>query len=130
MYLIKYCVGSSFILLILAWPQLLWTVLLLAVLLAAVLLGVSGTITAHVMLSMKHPVRHVTILSTFSNFHKCLLESYNNHKHKSLKRLPVIFGRSVDIALQDLLELVVRDLISPWLEDLSFSSKNLQYSIK
>ncbi|KAK6621433.1 hypothetical protein RUM44_001240 [Polyplax serrata] len=82
------------------------------------------------MLSLKHTPRPVTVLSSFSSFHKYILQTYNNRLHKVRKRLPVVFGRSVDTALQHLLDLVIRDLVSPWMEDLSLSSKDLQYSIK
>lgn len=112
------------------WASGQWNFLLFFVFLSAILLSISGTVTAHIMLSMKHAAKHFMVLSSFSNFHKYILWSCNNHIRKTGKRFPVLFGRSVDIALQDLLELIVRDLISPWLEDLALSSKELHYSIK
>lgn len=130
MIAVSYFLCSGFVGFVVFYPNLLWIFLLCFIFIAAILLAISGTITAQIMLSMKRGVRHATVLSYFGNFHKYIQQNYNAHIHKGVKRLPVVFGRSVDIALQDLLDLLVKDLISPWLEDLALCSKELQYSIK
>lgn len=127
---VLYFLSSVFTALVLLYPSFFWFFLLCLVFLASILLAISGTVTAQIMLSLKHTPRPVTVLSSFSSFHKYILQTYNNRLHKVRKRLPVVFGRSVDTALQHLLDLVIRDLVSPWMEDLSLSSKDLQYSIK
>ena len=127
---VSYLICIIFIAFIALYPIFLWFSLLCLVFVAAILLAISGTVTVQIMLSMKHTARYVNVLSSFSNFHKYIPQSYNNHVHKTKKRLPVIFGRSVDIALQELLDLIVRDLISSWLENLTFSYKKLQFSFK
>lgn len=112
------------------WPQTIWAILFLAVLLAAICFGLSGTVTVYLVLSTRYTVRRCTPTVAFSDFHKCLSEFYQVHCCRTSERLPVVFGRSVDIALQNLLDLIVKDLISPWLHDLAFFHRPLQQNIK
>lgn len=130
MYLTSVLVASAVIPLMFFLPRILWSLVLLITWLTAILLAVSVTITAHITLSMKHKVRLVPLVSSYSNFHKHILERYSIQVHKTPERLPVVFGRSIDFAVQDLLDLIVRDLISPWLQDLSYTFSNLQNLIK
>jgi len=114
-----------------AFPGGIWSVLFVAVIFASMSLGISFQLTSYLALSTYTPVRRSSPSFVFTTFWKLISDAaHSDNSKQNVERPPVVFGRSVDTAFQDFLDLVVADIISPWLPELAFTSRNLQQDIK
>ncbi|XP_071452813.1 sorting nexin-25 [Hetaerina americana] len=112
--------------------QLDWVTIFLfsVVIMASMALGVSSVICAHIILSSKHNVEvsPPVELETLEIF---LQKSESGNKELPVhQRFPVIYGRVVDGLLHQLVDLVLRDFVTPWLKDLTFDHEEHILDIK
>ncbi|KAL6259029.1 hypothetical protein P5V15_008952 [Pogonomyrmex californicus] len=101
---------------------------------SCLLIGPLIMILINIALSPKHQTGCGTVktVAEVDAFHNMLMKGYQPKSASARKhtRYPVVFTRLVDGALQNLLDLIFRDFVGFWLNDLAFESEQLIDNMK
>ncbi|XP_046394040.1 sorting nexin-25 [Ischnura elegans] len=123
-------IGGSFGLILLYHLNWVTIFIFSLVIVASMGLGISSVICAHIILSSKHNVE-VSPPIELETLDKLLQKpEWVNKDVPAHLRFPVIYGRVVDGLLHQLVDLILRDFITPWLKDLTFNHEDHLLDIK
>ncbi|XP_050300025.1 sorting nexin-25 isoform X2 [Anthonomus grandis grandis] len=118
------------------WPVFFSIVLFLVWFVVIVLSGLASAIWVHIKLAspLNGIERTKQTLVKAENFHSKIMKQYESRvlreEQEREKNLPPIFGRTVDVLFQQLLEFVIRDHIAIHLKDLVYNTESIEMSIK
>ncbi|XP_012279765.1 sorting nexin-25 [Orussus abietinus] len=131
--LVTLCASVSLIILF-YWYNMLWCFFYGSLTISCCFCGTLLVVLIHIALSPRHQTGAGTAktIAEMDAFRNMLMKGYepkplNDRKHS---RYPVIFTRLVDGALQNLLDLIFRDFVGFWLDDLAFDPKQIIDNMK